>query len=96
MSKITQVLQDLAKFLGLRPEEGEMITKEEAIAIAEKAIEGAAKPQEGSPIETELKDGKYIVTFVAIWPPETLGPDYTARVTIDASSGEVLELLVGS
>ena len=73
-----------------------MITQDKAIAIAKKAIAGGIKTQESSPIEAELTDGQYIVTFVCIWPPETLGPDYSAKVTIDAYSGEVLEILAGS
>ncbi len=63
---------------------------------SKKAIEGGIKPQENSPIEAELRDDRYVVTFVCIWPPETLGPDYSAKVTIDARSGEVLEILAGS
>ena len=64
--------------------------------VAKKAIEGSIETQENSPIEVALRDGQYIVTFVCILPPETLGPDYCAEVTIDACCGEVLEILAGS
>ncbi len=73
-----------------------MITQDEAIKIAKKAIKGKVKPQPNAPIEVELKNERYIVTFVCVWPPGTRGPDFSARVTIDAPSGRVLEILAGA
>ena len=73
-----------------------MITQDEAIKIAKKEIRGKIKLQEEAPIEVELKNDRYIVTFVCILPPDTLGPDFSARVTIDALSGRILEILSGT
>lgn len=73
-----------------------MITQDEAIEIAKKAIKGSITPQQNAPIEVELKNDQYIVVFVCIWPPGTRGPDFSARVTIDAHSGRVLEILAGA
>ena len=73
-----------------------MITQDEAIKVAKKAIKGIIKPQKNAPIEVKLKNGQYIVVFVSVWPPGTLGPDFAAKVTLDASSGQVLEILGGA
>jgi hypothetical protein len=72
-----------------------MITKDRAIEIAERSIVGKARRQEGSPITVELNDGAYIVTFVHQNPPGVKGADYDARVTVDAKTGDVKEILVG-
>ena len=73
-----------------------MITRTEALDIARKAIEGSVVPQAGAPVDVQLADGRYTVVFTHILPPGTRGPDYDARVTIEASSGKVLEILGGS
>lgn len=73
-----------------------MLTSDEALAIARKAIAGKAELQKGAPVSVERKDGAYVVTFVHINPPGTRGPDYDARVTIDAETGKVTELLGAS
>lgn len=70
-----------------------MLTAEECIEIARGAIAGKVELQEGAPINVERRDKKYIVTFVHNTPPHMLGPDYDARVTIDAESAEVIEIL---
>jgi Peptidase propeptide and YPEB domain len=72
-----------------------MITESKAIEIAEATIKGKVTTQKDSPTTAVLKDGKYTVTFVYITPPGVKGPDYDARVVIDASTGEVKEFLVG-
>jgi len=72
-----------------------MITEAEAISIAKNAIRGKVTPQEDAPIETELENERYVVTFVHVNPPDTLGPDFDAQVTIDANSGEVLNIIGG-
>ncbi len=73
-----------------------MITEAEAIEIAKEAIEGKIQPQTDSPITVQHHEGRYIITFVHITPSDMLGPDYDARVTIDARTGAVLEILGGS
>ena len=70
-----------------------MLTEEECIEIARHAIAGKVDLQEGAPIKVERRDKKYIVTFVHNTPSHMLGPDYDARITIDAESGEVIEIL---
>lgn len=73
-----------------------MISEMDALRIAKEAIEGKVNTQEGAPVTVEMEDDCYIITFVHINPPDTLGPDYDAMVTIDATSGEVLEILGGT
>lgn len=77
--------------------QGKMITKSEATEIATAAIKGKMKIQEGAPITVELKGKDYIVTFGWIPPKGTkgpiLGPDYTAKVTLDAYTGSVKKIL---
>jgi len=73
-----------------------MLERVEALAIAEQAIQGKMNEQRGAPVTIQLGEGRYIVTFGRVNPPGVRGPDYNVRVTIDAESGEVLELLVAS
>ena len=68
-----------------------MITQQEAIAIARREVEDALQGAD-TPVEAELKDGQYVVEFKYAWPPGTRGPSFV-RITVDASSGEVLERL---
>lgn len=70
-----------------------MITKSRAIEIATAATKGKVAIQEGAPITVELKGQDYIVTFGWI-PPKgikgpVLGPDFSAKVTLDAFTGSV-------
>jgi hypothetical protein len=73
----------------------EVIPRDRAIDIAQRAIAGKAQRQAGAPIVVELAGLDYIVTFVHLNPHGTLGADYDARVRIDAETGEVREILVG-
>lgn len=73
-----------------------MITEDEAVAIARQAIEGKITPEEDAPIRVEWADNQYIVTFEVILPPGVRGPDFSAQVTIDANTGEVIEILAGA
>ncbi len=73
-----------------------MISEEVAVQIAKEAIVGKLTPQKDAPIETALIDDQYIVTFVMVLPPGTRGPDFSAQVTIDADSGDVLDILAGA
>lgn len=73
-----------------------MITEAEAIKIAEQAISGKLETQPGAPVKVTIEGEKYTVIFERINPPNTLGPDYDAKVTVDAETGEVLEILGGS
>jgi uncharacterized membrane protein YkoI len=73
-----------------------MISRSSAIKIAKNAISGKIELQEGSPIEVVLKTGLYIITFIHVNPPEILGADYDAEVTIDAKTGQILGILGGT
>jgi uncharacterized membrane protein YkoI len=75
--------------------EKKSITEDEALRLAEKAIEGKVQREPGAPVEVTYSRGAYTVTFVHINPPNTLGADYDAQITIDASTGEVLDFKVG-
>lgn len=72
------------------------LTNSQALAIARQAIVGKASPDPGAPVEIDRVQGTITVTFVHETPQNMLGADYDARVVIDAVSGEVLQLLVGS
>lgn len=72
-----------------------MITEDEAIKIAKREIRGRVQTQKGAPITVKLSDDRFEVTFVHVTPPDSLGPGYDARVTIDAKTGEVLQAIQG-
>lgn len=73
-----------------------MITKQNAIEIARKAVEGLVDIQPDGPITVDAKDDQFIVTFVHNNPPGVRGADYDAEVTINAESGDVVQVLGGS
>jgi uncharacterized membrane protein YkoI len=77
-------------------QEKAMISKDEAIRIAREAIEGGVELSEGGGVEVVRQGEVYIVTFTRNDPPGRRGPDYDARVTINARTGEVIELLGSS
>jgi len=72
-----------------------IITKHEAIEIAEDAILGKVKRQPGAPIEVTCTDNIYTVTFVHDTPANMLGADYDAQIRIDAVTGQVVQFKVG-
>lgn len=71
------------------------ITKQKALGIALKAIEGKVRRKENSPVEITCDANVYTVTFVHETPTNMLGADFDAQVRIDAITGEVLQLMVG-
>jgi len=73
-----------------------MITESVAIEIAQEAIVGKVEVQDENLVTVTLEGDRYIVTFERDNPPGVRGPDYDAKVTIDAESGDVLEILGGS
>lgn len=70
-----------------------MISASQAIGIAHAAITNTVDLQAGAPITAVLSAKTYVVTFWLELPPDTLGPDYSAKVTIDAFTGAVLFIL---
>jgi hypothetical protein len=77
-------------------QESSMISKEQAIEAARAAIEGKVELSPGGGVEVVLQGNVYVVTFTRNDPPGTRGPDYDARVKIDARTGNVTELLGSS
>jgi hypothetical protein len=77
---------------------GQPISRDQAISIASKA-HNMEYYRDGK-IEVELKDNQYIVIFPVDKrsKPGTvyLGPDYAAKVWLDAKDGKVLKVMVGS
>ena len=69
------------------------ITRQKAVALAKKAIEKDVSCPPDTPIEVENKGSRVVVTFKTRLPPGTRGPDYHARVTLDAATGRVLQVL---
>ena len=72
------------------------ISEAEAIRIAEAAIKGHVKRQADDPIEVARDGDVYTVTFVHQTPPNMLGADYDAQVTLNAITGDVIEVKLGS
>jgi hypothetical protein len=73
-----------------------LITSEEAIDIARRATVGKATLEHGAPISVERENDRYVVTFVHENPPGVRGPDYDAKVTINAHDGNVIDILGAS
>jgi predicted small secreted protein len=70
-----------------------MIAAESALRIAHERIRNDITiPPECKPA-VSLQDDKYIVTYPFALPPGWRGPDYHARVVVDAQTGSVLEVL---
>lgn len=82
---------------GCAPQRGSaVITEEKAIEIARQAIVGKVTLSQGGSVKAALQNDRYVVTFTRVNPPGRLGPDYDAQVTVDAKSGEVLQVLGAS
>ncbi len=76
-------------------EPGAVTSEEAAVALAQRAIDGKITPRPGAVIAV-ARDGD---TWQVEWtlPPEPRrGPDFEARVRIDAATGEILEILAGA
>jgi uncharacterized membrane protein YkoI len=74
----------------------EMIPEARAVEIARDAVKGKIKIPDGNPVNVELIDGRYVVTFPTNLPKGIRGASYYAKVTINAKTGEVIEILGGS
>jgi hypothetical protein len=72
------------------------INEIEAIAIAQRAIEGIVE-RRGHPAPTVARSGaRYVVVFPVNPPrPGQLVARYDAEVTIDVATGRIIRLLVG-
>ena len=76
-------------------EPGETIRDEQAVATARAAVAGAVEIS-GGPVSVNRQGDTVVVEFGCDLPPGTRGPDYDARVTLDANSGAVREILGAS
>lgn len=72
------------------------ISEAEAIRIAEAAIKGHVKREADEPIEVAHDGDVYTVTFVHHTQPNMLGADYDAQVTVNAITGDVIQVKLGS
>lgn len=72
-----------------------MISDEQAIAAARQALVGKVEPQAEGPIRVSRQGARIMVEFGRHDPPGTRGPDYDARVCVDAHSGLVQSVLGG-
>jgi hypothetical protein len=70
-------------------------TADEAITGARAAIEGKIEPGPGAAVTAVRRGDRWIVEW-AFPPQPRRGPDFEARVELDARSGEVLSILAGS
>lgn len=70
--------------------------EEEEMKIINKAFEAirdTISVPEGAKVLIQLEKDRYIVIFDNRLPEGVFGGDYSAKVTIDAKSGEILEIL---
>jgi len=73
-----------------------VISDDDAVAAARVALVGRVNPQPGAPVRVTREGAQIIVEFGRQDPPGTRGPDYDARVRLDAESGGILSILGGS
>ena len=74
------------------------VSEEAALAIARKAVAGVKMPRD-CPVDIELAEGKYIITFCIKKKKKSIpapGPAYHARIIIDAKTGRIIRKLRGS
>lgn len=72
---------------------------EAAVAVARTALaalEGKLKVPSNASIEVRRANAKNVTTFKITLPPGVRGGDYAAKVTTDAKTGQILEILAGS
>jgi hypothetical protein len=78
------------------PEDAAAIDEAEAVEIARRAVAGRITLTEGGPVTVDAVGDAYVVTFKYEAPPDVLGPDYDAQVTLERATGKVLKILAGS
>src|SRR4051812_14209394 len=72
-----------------------MISYAEALIIATTTVEEKCEISKTAAVRIVLADGRYVVTFEHFNPPHVRGADFDAQVTINAETGEVLQILGG-
>lgn len=78
------------------PASSALVTRDQAVEIAERAIAGKVEIQPTSVLVVDVRADVIVVEWRTQLEPHTRGPDYDARVTVDRRSGEAVEILVGS
>ncbi|AGA28427.1 PepSY domain-containing protein [Singulisphaera acidiphila] len=73
-----------------------MISRSEAIAIALNTDNARKLLPKGTPIEVELADKTYTVTFGVIVTHPMPGPDFLSKIKIDARTGRVTAKIIGN
>jgi uncharacterized membrane protein YkoI len=81
---------------GWMTQEDARISDDAAVRAARKAVRGHVTLTRGGEVRVENEDDRVVVEFVRRNAPGERGPDYEARVTLDARTGEVLDILGGS
>ena len=82
---------------GMHPEAtARPMTQQEAVEIARRAVVGKADVPASAPTEVEFENDRVIVIFRTQLPPGTRGADYHAKVTLNARTREVMQILGGS
>lgn len=69
------------------------IDEKHAITLARQAVEGKISIPADAAVTAIEQEGRWTVTFKMELEPGVRGPDYHARVVLDAHSGEILEIL---
>lgn len=72
-----------------------MITSNSAIEIARRVIAGKCELQKDSSVSVSRTGDQLIVVFEHRNDPGVRGASYDAKVTIDAATGKILEILAG-
>jgi hypothetical protein len=67
-----------------------------AVDAARKAIQGKVTLTQPGEVRVSDDGDRIVVEFTRRNAPGERGPDYEARVTLDARSGQVIEVLGGS
>jgi hypothetical protein len=74
---------------------GDPLDPARAIVIAREALAGRVQLTAPADARVERQGATFVVTFPIRLAPGERGADWDARVTIDAATGDVLELLGG-
>ena len=92
MVTFTNTTSDVQK----NAEKSSLTLENQVLELARKAVGNSMKLQEKGEVRVELKGDQYIVIFVHKLSPGVLGADYDAKVWLNAKTGRVEKVLVGS
>ncbi len=73
----------------------QVISETKAVELARAACAGKAEIPAGTAARVVFDAGRCVVTFPTALAPGTRGSDYHAKVTLDARTGAVIEVLSG-